>query len=141
MKLQELTKVVARSKKRIGRGIGSGRGKTSGRGTKGQKARGKIPARFTGGVALYRKLPLRRGLGNPKISDKPNIIQVSTLNEFRSGSVVDLDALISQKLIKEKEVSVGVKILGSGSLKQKLKVKLPVSASAKRKIESLGGKA
>lgn len=68
MKLHQLTKIKTKDKKRLGRGIGSGKGKTAGRGTKGQKARGKIPQTFTGGLSLYKKLPLRRGYGNPKMS-------------------------------------------------------------------------
>ena len=69
MKLNELVKLKSRGKKRVGRGLGSKLGKTAGRGTKGQKARGKIPAGFTGaGLPTYKKLPLRRGLGNPSPS-------------------------------------------------------------------------
>lgn len=65
MKLNQLPKLKNRGKKRLGRGLGSGKGKTAGRGTKGQKARGKIPVNFSGaGLALYKKLPLRRGKGN-----------------------------------------------------------------------------
>ncbi len=80
MKLNELTKVKEISKKRLGRGLGSGKGKTSGRGTKGQKARGKIPAGFIGGLAFYKKLPLKKGQGNTKQSDNPKIIKLSCFN-------------------------------------------------------------
>ena len=79
-----------RHKKRLGRGIGSGKGKTAGRGTKGQKARGKIPATFVGSLPFYKKLPLRRGQGNPKLSDKLVPIKLSKLNVFKSKTVVDL---------------------------------------------------
>ena len=66
--------------KRLGRGTGSGLGKTAGRGTKGQKARGKIPASFTGaGLPTFKKLPLRRGLGNRIVSIKPKVINLSKL--------------------------------------------------------------
>ncbi len=62
MNLSQLLKIKTKGLRRLGRGVGSGRGKTSGRGTKGQKARGKIPLNFTGAMALYKKLPRRRGL-------------------------------------------------------------------------------
>ncbi len=71
MKLHQLSVVSHRSKKRVGRGLGSGKGKTGGRGTKGQKARGKIALGFIGGtLPLYKKLPYRRGLGNAKQTQK-----------------------------------------------------------------------
>lgn len=140
MKLHELLKVKTRSKKRLGRGLGSGKGKTGGRGTKGQKARGTIPVTFTGGLSLYKKLPLRRGKGNPKASAKMKIINLDKLNVFKSKEVVDMEKLISAKIISEKEAKQGVKILGNGEINQILTVKLPVSDSARKKIEKSGGK-
>ncbi len=81
MQLQSLPKIQARSQKRLGRGLGSGKGKTSARGQKGQKARGKIPAQFTGGgLALYKKLPLLRGWGNRLAGKKPVVIRLDQLN-------------------------------------------------------------
>ncbi|MDP3974221.1 MAG: 50S ribosomal protein L15 [Candidatus Daviesbacteria bacterium] len=140
MKLNELTKIKTRSKKRIGRGIGSGKGKTSARGSKGQKSREKIPLRFTGDVSFYRKLPLRKGQGNPKISSKPKIVHLSKLNVFPKGSKIDLEQLIKAKVVNEKDVKSGIKILLKGKLEKALIVKLPVSKNVKKAIEKIGGK-
>lgn len=140
MKLSELLKVKAKVKKRLGRGLGSGKGKTGGRGTKGQKARGKIPVTFTGSPPLYKKLPLRRGKGNPKVSVKTKIIDLSKLNIFKTKEVVDIGKLVEAKIISAKEAKRGVKVLGNGEIKQILTVKLPASDAAQRKIEKLGGK-
>lgn len=142
MKLHELTKIVSRSKKRLGRGLGSGRGKTSGRGTKGQKARGKIPTSFIGGtLPLYKKLPLRRGKGNHKLGIKPKVINLSSLEVFKANNTVDLEAIIAQGLVKQKDaLKYGVKILGGGKLEKSIKVNLPMSLQAqKRKEKAVGG--
>lgn len=139
MKLYELTKLKMKSKKRLGRGIGSGKGKTAGRGTKGQKARGKIPAGFSGDLALYKKLPLRRGQANPKISANTKVIRLSDLNGFKSKSVVDMEELLKMGIISQKQAKRGIKILGVGEIAHALVVKLPVSKSAKEKIEAKGG--
>lgn len=138
MKLHTLIKVKKRSSKRLGRGIGSGKGKTGGRGTKGQKARGKIPVGFAGDLALFKKLPLRRGQGNSKKSVKPKIVTLSDLNSFKAKTVIDLEQLLKSKVISEKDIKRGVKIL-DGELQVALVVKLPVSASAAKKIEAKGG--
>ena len=140
MKLHELLKVKIKSKKRLGRGIGSGRGKTSGRGSKGQKARGKIPAGFSGDLALFKKLPKKLGQGNPKISEKPIILNLSSLDVFKAKTVVDLEQLLKMKILSDKDAKRGVKILGDGEIKTALVVKLPTSASARKKIEDVGGK-
>lgn len=126
--------------KRVGRGIASGKGKTAGRGTKGQKARGKIPLGFSGDVAFYKKLPKRKGLGNPKIFKSPKIVKVSALNIFPARTTIDLEQLLSLKIIDEKDAKKGVKILGTGELKKPLTIKLPVSKIAKEKILKGGGK-
>lgn len=139
MKMYHLLKTNARSKKRLGRGLGSGKGKTGGRGSKGQKARGKIPVGFVGSLALYKKLPLRRGLGNPNISSKLKPISLSVLNKFSPKSIVDLDELLKLKIIKPKDLKAGVKILG-GKIEKALIVKLPTSSLAKKAIEEKGGK-
>ncbi len=140
MKLHELLKVKTRSKKRLGRGLGSGKGKTGGRGTKGQKARGKIPATFTGSLSLYKKLPLKRGKGNPKSPQGYTLITLSQLNIFKAKEVVDLAKLQEAKIISEKEVKRGVKVLGRGEISKALIVKLLTSEAARKKIEKLGGK-
>ncbi len=142
MQLNNLPKLSERSKKRIGRGIGSGKGKTSARGMKGQKARGKIPAaNVGGGLILYKKLPFRRGLGNRKVSTKQILIKTSQLEGFK-GKVVSLESLIEAKLVSENEAKAkGVKILEGGeALKVALTVQVPTSKSAKTIIEKAGGK-
>lgn len=140
MRLHELEKIKTRDAKRLGRGIGSGKGKTVGRGTKGQKARGKIPLSFSGDLAFYKKLPNRRGLGNPKISQSPKTITLQALNIFPAKSTIDLEQLLKAKVISDKEIKKGVKILGEGELKKALIIKLPVSKTAKEKIKKKGGK-
>lgn len=145
MNLNSLTKVKMRDKKRIGRGIGSGKGKTSARGTKGQKARGKIPAAVVGGgLNLYKKLPYNRGFarhgGNPARVKKPVIIKTSKLNNLKPNTTLDLSKLVELKLITEKEIRRGVKVLVDEALRVSLNVSLPVSKSAKSAIEKAGGK-
>lgn len=140
MKLHQLIKINTKSKKRVGRGIGSGLGKTSGRGSKGQKARGKIPVGFSGNLPLYKKLPLRRGLGNRKISSKPKLLNLTSLNVFKAKTVVDIERLVEEKIISRKDLKKGVKILGDGEINTSLIIKLPVSKSAKEKILKKGGK-
>lgn len=141
MRLHQLLKVKTNKKKRLGRGLGSGKGKTSGRGTKGQKARGKVPVTFTGSLSLYKKLPLRRGKGNAKVSVKPKVVSLRDLSIFKSKEVVDLGKLIEAKIISEREAKRGVKILGTGELlKEALTIKLPISNAARKKIEKVGGK-
>lgn len=140
MKLHQLLKTQIRSKKRLGRGLGSGKGKTGGRGTKGQKARGKIPVTFIGGLPLYKKLPLKRGKGNPRSTLAHKIINLSQLNIFKAKTEVDTAKLLEAKIITEKEAKSGVKVLNSGELSTVLSVKLSVSAAARKKIEDAGGK-
>lgn len=142
MQLNNLPKMLEKSKKRLGRGIGSGRGKTAARGYKGQKSRGKIPAGFTGGgLPLYKKLPFRRGLGNPKISQKPNLIKLSDLNVFKAKSVVNMDSLVEKNIISKKAASKrGVKILSVGEIKVALDVQVPAAKKAREQILKAGGK-
>ena len=95
MKLHELIKVKAKLKKRLGRGLGSGKGKTGGRGTKGQKARGKIPASFIGGtLPLYKRLPLKRGKGNPKLALTTRPISLTHLQVFKGKTQIDMEQLL-----------------------------------------------
>lgn len=143
MDLKNLTKTKTKKKKRVGRGYGSGRGKTAGRGTKGQKARGKIPLFFEGGAnPLIKRLPFRRGKGKNKVfKKKPLIINVKALNLLPKASTVDLKALIERKIVNENDAKIyGVKILGEGELNIPLVVKLKTSKGAARKIEKAGGK-
>lgn len=141
MNLHNLPKVTHRSAKRVGRGLGSGKGKTSGRGQKGQKARGKTPlAPVGGGLILYKKLPFRRGLGNRKVSPKPVLIQLSQLESFKAKSVIDAESLIKAGLIKEGDIKGrGVKILGDKSISVSLEVRVPVSKKAQELIAKAGG--
>ncbi|MDO4439032.1 MAG: 50S ribosomal protein L15 [Eubacteriales bacterium] len=123
---------------RKGRGHGSGNGKTAGYGHKGQKARSGAPRPgFEGGqMPLYRRLP-KRGFNNRNRVEYVGI-NVSTLNRFEDGAVVDVQALLDNKIIKE--TLGGVKILGCGELTKKLTVKVNAySETAKSKIEACGG--
>ena len=125
---------------RRGRGHGSGNGKTAGKGHKGQKARSGAPRPgFEGGqMPLYRRIP-KRGFKNRNSLDIV-AINVSALEVFENGAVVDVDALLEKGIVKNPRD--GVKILGNGELTKKLSVKVNAySASAKEKIEALGGTA
>ena len=142
MKLHELSKVEGSTHRRkvVGRGPGSGHGKTSGRGEKGQKARsgGGVHIWFEGGqTPLYKRLP-RRGFSNARFATKYAVVNVSDLNRFKDGEVVTLELLIESGLVK-KELN-GIKILGNGTLEKKLTVKANrFTNSAIAKIEELGG--
>jgi len=143
VQLSNLTRVTAKSKRRLGQGHGSGRVKTSGRGTKGQNARSNRALSFEGGaLPLIKRLPFRRGKGKNKVfKKKPIIINVKFLNILEPGTVVDLKTLISHHIVEEKDASIyGVKILGDGQLKNALIIKLPISKSAAKKIEKAGGR-
>ena len=126
--------------KRLGRGVGSGLGKTSGKGHKGAKARsggGKRPGFEGGQMPLTRRIP-KRGFTNI-FGKEYAIVNVSALNAFEDGAVVNAAALMEKGLIK-KELD-GVKILGGGELQKKLTVSVDkVTDSAKEKIEAIGGK-
>lgn len=143
MKLHELhpAEGSTTAAKRLGRGVGSGLGKTSGKGHKGAKARsggGKRPGFEGGQMPLYRRVP-KKGFNNIYGVDYA-AVNVERLEVFEDGAVVDADALKAAGIIK-KELA-GVKIMGNGELTKKLTVKAAkFTASAKEKIEALGGKA
>ena len=143
MKLHELSPVEGSKKdaKRIGRGHGSGWGKTAGKGHKGQNARsgGGVRIGFEGGqMPLVRRIP-KRGFNNI-FATKYAIINVSDLNKFTDGTVVDTELLVAAGLVKK--VNDGVKVLGNGDLTAKVTVKAAkFSKSAIEKIEKAGGKA
>ncbi|HEY8444109.1 MAG TPA: 50S ribosomal protein L15 [Clostridia bacterium] len=131
-----------RKPKRLGRGIGSGLGKTSGKGHKGQNARsgGGVRPGFEGGqMPLIRRLPK---VGFTNVFKKAyNIVNVDALNAFNDGEVVNIDTLLEKGVIKKVE-PYGLKILGRGELTKKLTVQAAkFSASAKELIEKAGGKA
>lgn len=142
MKLHELSPAPGSTKKafRKGRGPGSGNGKTAGKGHKGQNARsgGGVRPGFEGGqMPLARRLP-KRGFNNI-FATRYATINVSDLNRFEDGAVVDTNAIIASGLIKKP--LDGIKILGNGELEKKLTVTVAAfSASAKEKIEKAGGK-
>ncbi len=129
--------------KRLGRGIGSGLGKTSGKGHKGQWARsgGGVRPGFEGGqMPLIRRIP-KRGFNN-HFRKEYSIVNLSVLESFEAGSVVDMEILNEKGLIKLVKGSVGLKVLGNGTLTKALTVKAAsFSASAKEAIEKAGGKA
>ena len=143
MKLHELSPAEGsvREAKRIGRGHGSGQGKTAGKGHKGQKARaghGMRPGFEGGQMPLVRRIP-KRGFNNIFASETV-AINVGDLNVFEAGAVVDAEALVKAGVIKK--ACDGVKILGNGNLDKALTVKVNAySESAKQKIENAGGKA
>lgn len=142
MNLTVLPKITKTGKKRLGQGHGSGRVKTSGRGTKGQKARGKIKLRFEGGaLSIVKRLPFQRGRGRNKVfKAKPVGLNVKVLNLLPEKSIVDLELLIKHTIVTAQDAKVyGVKILGEGNLEKALTVKLPVTGGARKKIEAAGG--
>ena len=128
------------NRKRIGRGIGSGTGKTAGKGHKGQKARsgGKIRRGFEGGqTPLYRRIP-KRGFNNI-FTVEYACVNVSDLERFEDGTVVTLDLLLNEGVVRKS--LAGLKVLGNGNLTKKLTVEAKkFSNSAKEKIEKAGGK-
>ncbi len=144
MKLHELKKNEGATfrKKIVGRGSGSGLGKTSGHGQKGQNARsgGGVSPVFEGGqLPLYRRLP-KRGFSNHDFKTVYAVINVGDLNVFNDGDVVT-PALLKEKGIVKKQLN-GIKILGNGTLEKKITIQAHrFSSSALRKIEESGSKA
>ena len=143
MKLHDLSPAPGSTHvgKRKGLGIGTGNGKTAGRGHKGQKARsgGGVRVGFEGGqMPLARRIP-KRGFNN--IFAKPlEVINLTSLNKFEDGATVNVSDLLEKGILSKCEY--GVKVLGNGSLTKKLTVRATAfSASAKEKIEAAGGKA
>ena len=143
MKLHELSPAPGsvRESKRIGRGHGSGQGKTAGKGLKGQKARagrGFRPGLEGGQMPLQRRIPKRGFINN--FATRYATINVAALNAFENGAVVDIDALKAAGIVKK--AYDGVKVLGNGTIEKSLTVKVAAySESAKAKIEAAGGKA
>lgn len=142
MKIHELAPAygATSTSKRVGRGIGSGLGKTAGKGHKGQKARtgGSIRRGFEGGqTPLYRRIP-KRGFKN-HFATEYAVVNLSDLEQFDNGTVVNAELLMSEGIIK-KELD-GVKVLGNGTLTKKLTVVAKkFSKTAEEKIQAVGGK-
>ena len=132
--------VKGKDRNRVGRGIGSGNGKTAGKGHKGQKARtgGKIRRGFEGGqTPLYRRIP-KRGFNNV-FSIEYATVNVSDLERFENGTVVNMELLLNEGIVRKP--FAGLKVLGNGTLTKKLTVEAKkFTASAKEKVEAVGGK-
>ena len=143
MKLHELNAIEGsvKNRKRLGRGQGSGTGKTSGKGEKGQNARsgGGVRPGFEGGqLPLFRRLK-KRGFNNYNFRTVYSTVNVEDLNRFEDGTLVDI-ALLKEVGLINKELD-GVKVLGNGQLTKKLTVKVNAfTTTAKEKIENIGGK-
>ena len=132
--------VKGKNRNRVGRGIGSGNGKTAGKGHKGQKARtgGKIRRGFEGGqTPLYRRIP-KRGFNNV-FSIEYATVNVADLERFENGTVVNMELLLNEGIVRRE--LAGLKVLGNGVLTKKLTVEAKkFSNAAKEKIEAVGGK-
>lgn len=146
MRIDQLPTIIKRSRKRVGRGLGSGKGgHTVGRGQKGQKVRDRIHPLFEGTKtkkSLIQRLPLQRGKGKFKShKDKPFVVNLKFLELLPAEiSEVNLETLIKAGIVNREDAKKGVKILGEGQITKKLTVKLPVSGGARKKIEKAGGK-
>ena len=142
MDLSSLPKITKRAAKRVGRGYGSGKGgHTSGRGSKGQKARGKLPLTFEGTKvkkSLIKRLPLLRGKGRLKPWGKLRTpINLALLADWPAKTPVTTENLVKAGVIKEGQ---SVKILGEGDVKKALTVQAPISKNAAEKVTAAGGK-
>lgn len=142
---QDLTRIVKRSKKRLGRGYGSGKGgHTVGRGQKGQKSRGKVGILFEGvkvKKSLLKKLPFQKGKGKHLAKNKPLIVNLSLINLLPADKEINLDLLVKNRVVDGSDAEkFGVKILGNGELNKKFTISLPISKSAAKKVEKAGGK-
>jgi large subunit ribosomal protein L15 len=142
MKLNELRPAEGSVQERFrkGRGPGSGNGKTAGKGHKGQNARsgGGVRPGFEGGqFPIYRQLP-KRGFNNKRFATVYATVNVSDLNRFEDGAIVDIQPLLDARVIRKAQD--GLKVLGNGEITKKLTVKAAkFSAAAKEKIEAAGG--
>ena len=142
MKLNELRPAEGSVQERFrkGRGPGSGNGKTAGKGHKGQNARsgGGVRPGFEGGqFPIYRQLP-KRGFNNKRFATVYATVNVSDLNRFEDGAIVDIQTLLDARVIRKAQD--GLKVLGNGEISKKLTVKAAkFSAAAKEKIEAAGG--
>lgn len=147
MKLSDLRPAAGshKTEKRLGRGHGSGRGKTAGRGTKGQKARtgGRVHRAFNGGqTRLSKRLPFLRGLGNNTLpfQDEYTIINIVDLDRFEANTQVTPELLLEKGLLTTNESKGRIKVLGNGDLDRALTIRThKISASARAKVEAAGG--
>lgn len=137
MKLHEMSR-IRKKRNRVGRGMASGSGKTSGRGQKGQKARSKVRVGFEGGqTPLFQRLP-KRGFTNVTRKEY-SIVNLDTLNLLEDGTEVTPELLLEKGVVSN--LKAGIKVLGRGAIDKKLTVKAHnFSATAKEAIEAAGGK-
>src|SRR5687767_9673265 len=124
METNALPQTVEKKLRRLGQGHGSGRGKTSGRGTKGQKARGKIPTFFErGALPLTKRLPFLKGRGRNKIQKRhPVELNITSLEKFPAKTVVDVENLVKSGLVSSKATLNGVKLIGNDKIVVKYEV-------------------
>lgn len=140
--LAQLPSITIKAKKRVGRGLGSGRGAKSGRGTtRHQKAREKIPLHFEGGQGrLVKRFPLLRGKSkNKSVKNEMYTIYTKDLNRFAEGDIVDAKKLQEVGLVDKTSFYPSVKVILNGKVEKKVTVKLPISQSAKKEVERAGG--
>lgn len=138
-----MPKTTTRSKKRLGRGYGSGKGgHTSSRGQKGQKSRSSVPLWFTGtSWVWFKRLPMLRGKDKFKpVGKETLVIKSDQLNQFRAGETVNLDSLVKKSIITEKESKrYNIKVLAAGKLEKKIKLDLPASKELVKQLKKIGG--
>ena len=138
--LASLKRITNKGSKRIGRGPGSGKGKTTGRGTKGQNARGKISishAHYEGGQRpLFKRLPYRRGKGNRKVAVKPFVVNVEKLEYLPRSTVISVENLVKLGIVKARDANVKIKILGNEITASKFQISLPVSKKLAHSINA-----
>ena len=144
MKLNSIGIKIFKKSKRVGRGIGSGKGKTAGRGVKGQKARSGVAVKsFEGGqMPIYRKTP-KRGFNSIKKLRSNNLsISLVSFNKFKDDSTIDLKMLVETGFLKKKDHKKSIKVIDSIQFKKKLQFKdFKFTPGAKKRIEDLGGSA
>jgi len=145
MSKEKLQKIKINKAKRVGRGPGSGKGKTAGKGTKGQRARHRLSIthpHYEGGQrSIFKRLPYRRGKGNAKISIKPIVINLEIFNSLPKKQLIDLESLIKFSIVKKEDAQkYGVKVLGDGKLTNPVIIKVPISKKAAKKVTDVGGK-
>ena len=140
--INQISKQRQSIRKRKGKGIGTGLGKTSGRGHKGQKSRSGVTVRnFEGGqMPIYRKTPKRGFNSRKKINPKSLTISLTSFNKFDDNSLIDLNFLIESGFLKKKDYKKSIKLIDSIQFKKKLQFKdFKFTPGAKKRIEDLGG--
>ena len=140
--INKLSKQRTLNRKRKGKGIGSGLGKTAGRGHKGQKSRSGVAVRnFEGGqMPIYRKTPKRGFKSQKKINPKSLTISLISFNKFEENSLIDIKFLIQSGFLKKKDHKKSIKLIDSIQFNKKLQFKdFKVTPGAKKRIEELGG--